>query len=72
MLEIALNDNYDDTINTDQALSEKRSAYAPISFNYFEGIDIHHALLSKDLRGGIAFVGTHCDSSNGFGLSASL
>jgi hypothetical protein len=34
--------------------------------------DLHHALLSRNLGGGIAYMGVICDSSGGFGLSASL
>ena len=34
--------------------------------------DLHHALLSKNMGGGIAYVGVICDSDYGFGLSASL
>ena len=68
MLHIALNDTYDDTTNINETLSKMESTYAPLR----EGIDIHHALLSKDLGGGIASVGALCDSSRGFGLSASL
>ena len=34
--------------------------------------DLHHALLGKDLKGGIAYVGVICREDYGFGLSASL
>jgi hypothetical protein len=39
-----------------------------------EGIqpDLHHALLSKNLGGGIAYVSTICNHDYGFGLSAGL
>ena len=39
-----------------------------------EGIqpDLHHALLSRDLGGGIAYLGQICNSDYGFGLSTTL
>ena len=35
-------------------------------------INLRHALLGRDLGGGIAFIDTICDSSYGFGLSSGL
>ncbi len=35
-------------------------------------IDLHHALLGNDLRGGIAYIGTLCSPVWGFGLTASI
>jgi hypothetical protein len=34
--------------------------------------DLHHALLSRNLGGGIAYLGVLCNPNFGFGLSASL
>ena len=34
--------------------------------------DLHHALLAKNLGGGLAYVGVICDSNLGFGLTANM
>jgi len=34
--------------------------------------DLHHALLSKSLGGGLAYVGVICNSETGFGLTADI
>ena len=77
VLHIALNDIYDSTTNTGQALGVMVDTYNRASSWHYtspEGIqpDLHHALLSKYLGGGIAYVGTICNQDYGFGLSAGL
>jgi hypothetical protein len=79
VLHINLNTNYDTTTNTGGALDIMTTRYARSAVDGWhytspEGIkpDLHHALLSNNLGGGIAYMGVICDSSGGFGLSASL
>ena len=72
VLHIDLNSNYDATTGTSAALTQMRNIYSSQGFSYYPGIDLHHALLSKNLGGGIAYLGVLCNSLYGFGLSASL
>jgi len=72
LLHIALTSNYNSASGTGNALDTMRSIYASQGFGYYPGIDLHHALLSNNLGGGIAYLGVLCDSNYGFGLSASL
>jgi hypothetical protein len=74
-----LNTNYDSSTSTSAALTTMRTKYArstSVGWHYTSpsGIkpDLHHALLSKSLGGGIAYIGVICNSDYGFGLSASL
>ena len=62
---------YDSATSTTDALSIMRSAFAGSDW-HSENVDLHHALLAKDLGGGIAYVGALCNSDYGFGLSANL
>lgn len=62
---------YDPAKSTTDALSIMRSTIA-VSEWHSENVDLHHALLAKDLGGGIANVGALCNSDYGFGLSANL
>ena len=76
VLHIDLNTNYNTATSTSTALSTMMSTYSRSSWHFTSptGVkpDLHHALLSKNLGGGIAYVGVICSSTNGFGLSASL
>ena len=77
VLHIDLNTNYDASANTMEALTAMRSKYARTDGWHYtspSGImpDLHHALLSRNLGGGIAYLGTICNPNYGFGLSASL
>ena len=77
VLHIDLNTNYDTAADTSAALDTMRSIYSRSSSWHFTlqtGIkpDLHHALLSKNLGGGVAYMGVICNSNYGFGLSASL
>jgi len=71
---VDINTNYDSATGTSNALSIMRGIYSSQNFGYAQGtpIDLHHALLSKNMGGGIAYVGVICNSGYGFGLSASL
>jgi hypothetical protein len=74
---IDLNNNYGTATSIFTALDTMRSIFSrPSSWHYTspEGIqpDLHHALLSKNLGGGIAYPGVICNSNFGFGLSANL
>ena len=40
--------------------------------NGSDDIDLHHALLGKNLGGGLAHVGTVCNSVYGFGVSTGI
>lgn len=62
---------YDPAKSTTDALSIMRSTFAGSEW-HSENVDLHHALLAKDLGGGIAYVGALCNSDYGFGLSANL
>ena len=77
VLHIDLNSNYDSATSSLQALQIMRSKFASQErWHYVSptGVtpDLHHALLSKDLGGGIAYLGVLCNPNYGFGLSGSL
>jgi hypothetical protein len=77
VLHINLNTNYDSATSTSVALTTMRTIFGSTTGWHFtspSGIqpDIHHALLSKDMGGGIAYIGVICCSDFGFGLSGSL
>ena len=71
VVEISKTSRYDSATSTTDALSIMRSAFAGSAW-HSNDIDLHHALLGKDLGGGIAYVGALCNSNYGFGLSANL
>ena len=79
VLHINLNNNYDNSATTSDALHYMRNTFgrtSSVGWHYTSSTgvkpDLHHALLSKNMGGGIAYVGVICDSDYGFGLSASL
>ena len=78
VLHINLNANYDSAASTSAALATMRTIFARTGGNWHytspSGVkpDLHHALLSRNLGGGIAYVGVICREDYGFGLSASL
>jgi len=79
ILHIVLNANYAASTSTSAALTQMRTIYsrtATQGWHYTSqaGIkpDLHHAVLGKNLGGGIAYVGVICRQDYGFGLSASL
>ncbi len=79
VLHINLNTNYDTSSTTSAALDTMRAIFArssSVGWHYTSpsGVkpDLHHALLSKMLGGGIAYLSQICSPDYGFGLSASL
>jgi hypothetical protein len=77
VLHINLNRNYASATSSSAALSIMRSIFArPSGWHYSSSFgikpDLHHALLSAKLGGGIAYMGVICDSDYGFGLSGIL
>ena len=73
MLHVAVNSNYASFTDTGSALTKMTATYGSgrTSF-HFPNADLHHALLGKSLGGGIAWLGTLCSATHGFGLSADL
>jgi hypothetical protein len=76
ILHINLNRNYDSAINSGTALDTMRARYGRTSWHYTSpsGIkpDLHHALLGKNLGGGMAYVGVICNPDGGFGVSSGI
>jgi hypothetical protein len=76
ILHINLNRNYDSAINSGTALDTMVARYGRTSWHYTSpsGIkpDLHHALLGKDLGGGVAYVGVICNPGVGFGVSGGI
>ncbi len=79
VLHINLNANYANATTSSGALLTMRTIYARAygaAFHYTsqQGVqpDLHHALLSRSLGGGIAYKGVICRADYGFGLSGSL
>lgn len=72
---IALTNLYDDLTSNSEALKKMLEEYSdPFEWHYKEGngVDIHHALLGRNVGGGIAYIGTVCNPGYGFGLSSDL
>ena len=78
ILHIVLNANYAAETSTSNALNKMlflwSRPYGGSWHSTFSGVmpDLHHALLGKNMGGGIAYVGVICRPDYGFGLSASL
>ena len=78
VLHINLNANYAAETSTSNALNKMlflwSRPYGGSWHSTFSGVmpDLHHALLGKNMGGGIAYVGVICRPDYGFGLSASL
>ena len=77
VLHIDLNSNYESATSSGGALQIMRSKFARSGGWHFaspSGVqpDLHHALLSRNLGGGIAYLGVLCNPTYGFGLSGSL
>ena len=76
ILHINLNRNSDSEINMKTALDTMIATYGRTSWHYTSpsGIkpDLHHALLGKDLGGGVAYVGVICNPGVGFGVSGGI
>jgi len=69
--ETAIFNKMDDGSTIRDALKLMRETYHGTVGKY-EGAHLRHALLGKDLGGGIAFTDTVCDSSWGFGISSGM
>jgi len=63
--------DYDGSKSTADALTSRREKGGGNKWSN-DNVDLHHAILGKDLGGGIAYVGVVCDKSYGFGVSASI
>lgn len=79
VLHIDLNANYATSTSSSAALATMRTIFARpygAAFHYTSpsGIqpDLHHALLSRGLGGGIAYKGVICRADYGFGVSGGL
>lgn len=71
VLHIAVNSNYASFTGTSPALDRMLAIYSKPSW-HFPKTDLHHALLGRNMGGGLAYVGVLCNSSHGFGLSTGL
>jgi len=69
VVNIDINNNYDTYTTTISALRRMQVLHKADSWSEF---DIHHGMLGRGLGGGIAYVGTVCNPSAGFGLSTGL
>ncbi len=79
VLHISLTTNYNSATDTHAALdimTAKFGRSSSVGWHYTSpsGIkpDLHHALLGRSIGGGVAYLGTICDSRYGFGVSGSL
>jgi hypothetical protein len=76
VLHINLNHNYDSAINIEAALDTMVARYAGTSWHYTSSSgfkpDLHHALLGKDLKGGIAYESVICNPHFGFGVTSGI
>jgi hypothetical protein len=68
---IKLSTLYDAAVSTSDALGIMKNNYGGSTW-HTEGVDVQHALLGKNLGGGIAYIGVLCNSGWGFGLTAGL
>jgi hypothetical protein len=68
---IKLSALYDSSASTQEALTTMRNNYSGSSW-HTQNVDLQHALLGLELGGGIAYIGTICNSDYGFGLTAGL
>jgi hypothetical protein len=68
---IKLSTLYDKAPGIYEALDVMRSTYGRSSW-HTEGVDIQHALLGKEMGGGVAYIGVLCNPGWGFGITAGL
>ena len=71
ILHVAVNSNYDSFTDTLTALNRVKAIYGRSSW-HFPNADLHHALLGRNMGGGIAWMGVLCNPSFGFGLSLDM
>ena len=74
VLHVAVNSNYASFTDTGMALERMTTIYggADRTSFHFPKADLHHAVLGKAMNGGIAYLGTLCNPSLGFGLSTGM
>jgi hypothetical protein len=63
--------DYDKSKSTFDALTVMRNKWKGNKWAN-DNVDLHHAILGKNLGGGIAYVGVVCNKNFGFGVSASI
>eukprot|EP00956_Cyclotella_meneghiniana_P038290 scaffold151724_cov50-Cyclotella_meneghiniana.AAC.1 len=68
---IKLSTLYDSSTSTSEALTIMRNAYGGNNW-HAPNVDLQHALLGLKLGGGIAYIGSLCNTDYGFGLTADL
>jgi hypothetical protein len=68
---IKLSNLYDSVTGTKEALTIMKDKYGASNW-HTQGVDLQHALLGRELGGGIAYIGTLCNSDYGFGLTSGL
>lgn len=68
--QIIFTNRYDGTTSTSGALDLIRGRFG--GNEWTPEADLHHALLGANLGGGIAFLGTVCNTGFGFGISANM
>ena len=68
---IKLSTLYDTSSGTHDALTTMRNAYGGNGWHHPD-VDLQHALLGRELGGGIAYIGSLCNPNYGFGLSSGL
>ena len=74
--EILISTVYDglDVYDSTTGLNKMTATYAADTWHYTagNGIDLHHALIGKDIRGGKAGQGVICNPQHGFGISGGI
>ncbi|KAL7502085.1 hypothetical protein ACHAXN_000168, partial [Cyclotella atomus] len=68
---IKLSNLYDSATGTKDALTLMKDKYGGSNW-HTQGVDLQHALLGRELGGGIAYIGTLCNSHYGFGLTSGI
>jgi hypothetical protein len=73
VLHVAVNSNYASITDTGTAITRMTDIYGTgrTSF-HFPNADLHHGVLGRNMNGGIAWVGTLCSPTHGFGLSTGM
>lgn len=73
MLHVDVNSNYASFTESSKALDEMYDIYGKGKTSWhFPKTDLHHAVLGKEMDGGIAWIGTLCSPTDGFGLTANV
>ena len=72
IVEIKETDLYDDAVDSKDAVDIMQNTYANNTNWHTSGINLHIALLGKDLGGGIAYRGGVCKPNAGFAVSSGI